>query len=79
MADSSRVSRLFVKSGNAMRVFLLNATVFMVIGIGLTGFDQVHWFSYVLPVIFTLSATFGICPGINLWRMVLGEGRGVTR
>lgn len=75
MANSGITSRLFVKSGNAMRLFLLNSTLFMLIGIWLSGFDQVHWFMYVLPVIFTLSATFGICPGVNLWRMVLGEDK----
>ena len=75
MARSRLASRLFVKSGNAMRLFLVNSTLFMLIGIWLTGFDRVHWFMYVLPAIFTVSATFGICPGINLWRMVIGEGR----
>ena len=75
MARPGIASRLLVKSGNAMRVFLFNATLFMGIGIWLTGFDQVHWFIYVLPVIFALSAIFGICPGINLWRMLLGEDK----
>lgn len=73
MAKKSVGSRLIVRSGNAMRVFLINSTLFIMIGIGLTGFDQVHWFLYVIPVIFTLSASLGICPGINLWRIVLGE------
>ena len=73
MVNSSRPMRLFVKSGNAMRLFLINAALFILLGIWLTGFDQVHWFLYVLPGIFTLSAAFGVCPGINLWRIVLGE------
>lgn len=73
MAEQGFGRRLIVRSGNAMRVFLINATLFIMIGIGLTGFDQVHWFLYVIPAIFTLSASFGICPGINLWRIVLGE------
>lgn len=73
MDSANRPLRLFVKSGNAMRLFLLNAALFMLLGIWLTGFDQVHWFLYVLPGVFALSAAFGICPGINLWRMVLGE------
>lgn len=60
---------------NQILLFLVHATLFMVVGIWLTGFDQVHWFMYVLPAIFTVSATFGICPGINLWRMVLGEDK----
>ena len=75
MAKSGITSRLFVKSGNAMRLFLLNSTLFMLLGIWLSGFDQVHWIMYVLPVIFILAATFGICPGVNLWRMVLGEDK----
>jgi len=73
MASASRPMRLFVKSGNPMRLFLVNAALFILLGIWLTGFDQVHWFLYVLPGIFTLSAAFGVCPGINLWRIVLGE------
>lgn len=73
MASTTRPMRLFVKSGNAMRLFLVNAALFILVGIGLTGFDQVHWFLFVLPGIFFLSAAFGVCPGINLWRIVLGE------
>lgn len=73
MAKIHWTRRLFVKTGNAMRVFLLNASLFIMIGIWLTGFDKVHWFIYAIPVIFTLSATFRICPGINLWRIVLRE------
>jgi len=73
MVNAGRPTRLFVKSGNAMRLFLINAALFILLGIWLTGFDQVHWFLYVLPGIFTLSAAFGVCPGINLWRIVLGE------
>jgi len=65
--------RLFVKSGNAIRMFLINSVLFLIAGIGLTGFDQVHWFLYTIPVIYTLSALFGICPGINLWRIILKE------
>jgi hypothetical protein len=73
MVNTSRPIRLFVKSGNAMRLFLVNAALFILLGIWLTGFDQVHWFLYVLPGIFTLSAALDVCPGINLWRIVLGE------
>ena len=64
---------LFVRSGPAMRMFLINSTLFMLAGIWLTGFEQVHWFMYVLPAIFTVSASLGICPGINLWRMLLED------
>jgi len=56
-----------------MRMFLINSTLFIFAGIWLSGFDQVHWFIYVIPAIYSLSALFGICPGINLWRIILRE------
>lgn len=67
------MSRLFVKSGKAMRMFLTMNVIFMLIGIWLTGFDKVHWFMYFLPVFLGTSALFGICPGINLWKIVFRE------
>jgi len=63
--------RLFSKAGAPMRFFLMNAAVIMFIGIWLSGFDKVHWFIYLIPCVFALSATFGICPGLNLWRILL--------
>lgn len=71
MDKSKMKNNLFVKSGNAMRMFLLTSVIFLMVGIWLTGFGQVHWFLYVIPILYTLSALFGICPGINLWRMIL--------
>jgi len=73
MARNKKSLRLFVKSGNAMRIFLINSALFILLGIWLTGFEQVHWFIYVIPGIYTISALFGICPGINLWRIILNE------
>ena len=73
MTTHKRTTGLLVRSGNAMRIFLINISLFIMAGIWLTGFETVHWFSYVIPAILTTSAIFGICPGINLWRMVLGE------
>ncbi|MEA3411530.1 MAG: hypothetical protein U9R74_08315 [Pseudomonadota bacterium] len=73
MGDRTGTTRLFVKSGNAMRLFLINTVIFILVGIWLTDFAQVHWFLYAIPVIFTLSAAFGMCPGLNLWKMILGE------
>ena len=63
--------RLFKKSGPAMRVFLFNSAAFMMLGIYLTGFDQVHWFMYFIPALYILTSVLGICPGINLWQMIL--------
>ena len=73
MANTNRFMGLFARSGKAMRMFLFNSTVFLMIGIWLTGFDRVHWFIYVLPAFYTFAFVFGICPGINLWRILLKE------
>lgn len=73
MAESKRVFGLFVKSGRAMRMFLFNSTLFILVGIWLSGFDNVHWFIYVIPAFYTFAFTVGICPGINLWRMIFKE------
>jgi len=73
MADGTRRRGLFVRSGNAMRLFLINPAVLLMLGIWLTDFARVHWFLYVIPALFTLSAAFGVCPGINLWKMILRE------
>lgn len=54
-----------------MRIFLMNSAIFILIGIWLTGFDKVHWFIYFIPGVFALSSTLGICPGLNLWRILL--------
>lgn|GEM_PF-1144082 len=72
MADDTERVGLFTRAGAPMRIFLLNSAIVMLIGIGLTGFDRVHWFSYVIPVIFLLASAFGVCPGLNLWRILVG-------
>jgi hypothetical protein len=49
----------------------MNSAIFILIGIWLTGFDKVHWFTFVIPGIFALSSAFGVCPGLNLWQIIL--------
>ena len=73
MDNPRKPNRLFVKAGNPIRVFLMNSVIVLSVGIWLSGYEQVHWFLYVIPIIFALSALFGICPGINLWRILLKE------
>ena len=64
------------KSGKTMRLFLFNATVFSLIGIWLSGWDQVHWFSYLLPGAFLLAVITGFCPGLLFAHWVTGEKQG---
>jgi len=63
--------RLFTRAGAPMRIFLMNSAILIVIGIWLTGFDKVHWFIYFIPSLFAFSSALGICPALNLWRIVL--------
>jgi hypothetical protein len=52
-----------------LRVFFTVISVFILIGIWLSGFDQVHWFIYLPPAFLLFAAITGICPGL----MVLGK------
>jgi hypothetical protein len=56
-----------------MRLFLFNAGAAILVGIWLTGFDKVHWFSYAVPAFFWLAAAIGICPGLIIARKIVGE------
>ena len=70
MPEHTLLKRLFKKSSKAMRAFLLNSTLFIMLGVWLTGFEHVHWAIYIVPTFYTFAFGFGICPGINLWRMI---------
>ena len=61
------------KSSKSMRLFLFNGALFCLLGIWLSGWDQVHWVSYVLPGAFLLAAATGFCPGLLFSRWVTGE------
>jgi len=44
----------------------ISLTVFT--GIWLTGFDKVHWFLFIPPVMTGFAAITGICPGYIFWK-----------
>lgn len=46
------------------RFFFFNLASFILLGIWLTGFDQVHWFSFVIPVALYFAAVTGFCLGL---------------
>lgn len=56
MFGASKTQRLFFFEG-----FLVSMT-----GIALTGFTEVHWFSYVLPAGFLIASLSGFCLGVFL-------------
>jgi hypothetical protein len=59
-------------ASKTIRLFLFNISVFVLVGIGLTGFDEVHWFSYFIPAFLLLAAATGFCPGLLVSRKMLG-------
>jgi ABC-type polysaccharide/polyol phosphate export permease len=62
-----------IKASKAMRFFFFNVAVLILAGIWMTGFDKVHWFSYVIPAFFLFAAAVGICPGLIIARKIFGE------
>ena len=52
------------KISAAMRFYFLVAGSVVLLGIWLTGFDNVHWLLYVPVVFFYFAAVSGICPGL---------------
>lgn len=58
-------------ASNKVRVFLFNLSIISMIGIGLSGFDQVLWFSYVLPGFLTFAAVTGFFPGLLVSKKML--------
>ena len=58
-------------ASNTVRIFLLNVAIISMVGIWLSGFNQVHWFSYVLPAFLAGAAVTGYCPGLFVSKKIL--------
>lgn len=58
-------------ASNTVRMLFFNATIIIMIGIGLSGFEKVHWFSYVLPTFLLFAAATGLCPGLMVSKKML--------
>lgn len=63
LSNTSRVQQLT----------FFNTSILAFIGIYLSGYDQVHWFMYVVPVVYLLSSITGFRPGIAISRLMLRE------
>jgi hypothetical protein len=61
------------KIGKTMRFFLLVSGSIIWLGIWLTGFSIVHWVLYIPAVFFTFAVITGICPGMIISRLIMGE------
>ena len=60
------------KASNTIRFFFVVLTILIMIGIWLTGFNQVHWFLYAAPVFLMFAAITGFCPGLMVSKKILG-------
>ena len=58
-------------ASNTARLLFFNISVLVMIGVWLTGFDNVHWFVYVLPGFMLIAAATGFCPGLLISGRVL--------
>lgn len=52
--------------GNFLRFFFLIISLVIWLSIYLTGFETVHWLSYLPAVLLMFAAITGICPGVIL-------------
>jgi len=51
-------------ASKTQRIFFFNGFLVSITGILLTGYSDVHWFSYVLPAGFLFAALTGFCLGM---------------
>jgi len=66
---STKFKSLFTASAS-MRLFMFNASLFILGGIWLTGFDVVHWLLYLVPGFFIFAAATGLCLGLAIPRLI---------
>ena len=52
----------------AQRLVFFTAATVVLLGIGLTGFNTVHWVSYVPLVLLSFAGVTGICPSLVVWQ-----------
>jgi len=72
-------------ASRVQRMFFFNLANLNLLAIWLTGFDKVHWFSYVIPGGLYFAAISGFCLGFVISKKLLGvlgipdkSGRSVT-
>ncbi len=58
-------------ASRVQRVFFFNMAMLSLIGLWLTGFDKVHWFTYVIPGGLLFASATGFCLGFIISKKVL--------
>ncbi len=61
------------KLTGATRLFLFIIAIILWCGLLLTGISNVHWFMFVVPVVFPIAALINFCPGMALTRSIVKE------
>jgi hypothetical protein len=56
-------------------MLFLFAAALILVGIWLTGFNNVHWFLYIPPAAMIFAGVTGICPGYLLFRKLGFKGQ----
>ncbi len=51
----------------AMRMTQLTIAAIILVGIWLTGFNNVHWLLYVPAAMLAFAGAVGFCPGAAFW------------
>ena len=70
---SKSIKSLFTASAS-MRMFMFNSALLILVGIWLTGFENVHWFIYFVPAFFIFAAATGLCLGLAIPRLIFDRG-----
>ncbi|MBE9516295.1 MAG: hypothetical protein IME93_04905 [Proteobacteria bacterium] len=52
----------------AQRMMYLSLAIILSLGIGLTGYDKVHWVFYIPLAASIFAFITGICPNIVIWK-----------
>ena len=60
---------------SANRLLYASFALILIAGIGLTGFDQVHWLLYVPLLFSSFAALTGICLNLIFWKSLGFEER----
>ncbi len=55
---------------SAQRMLFLTVAALLFGGIGLTGWDKVHWFLYLPSAMLVFAGVTGICPGLMLYKKI---------
>jgi len=66
------------KLTQVQRLLFINLAILSSISISLTGFEQIHWFAYVVPGALLFAALSGYCIGLDISRILL-KALGITQ